>query len=149
MAKSTLNMPIYWEDKTNNDAIFVQTFVFIILDSYLHVYFEGIVQKGTYPPCLRMADRALFAGYLRLKPISLSCTHFMLRCALLSFCRNDCFQTSPVSIHGIWRLSLCHKISWEGYHPKYAHNQSKYNKTMCIWWDNSCAYPGAPFTNMV
>ena len=27
--------------------------------------FEGILQKGPYPPCLRMADRALLAGYPR------------------------------------------------------------------------------------
>ena len=26
---------------------------------------EGILPKGTYPPCLRMADRALLAGYPR------------------------------------------------------------------------------------
>ena len=28
-------------------------------------YIEGILPKGPYPPCLRMADRALLAGYLR------------------------------------------------------------------------------------
>ena len=27
--------------------------------------FEGILQKGPYPPCLRMADKALLAGYPR------------------------------------------------------------------------------------
>ena len=27
--------------------------------------FEGILPKGPYPPCLRMADRALLAGYPR------------------------------------------------------------------------------------
>ena len=27
--------------------------------------FEGILQKGPYPPCLRMAGRALLAGYPR------------------------------------------------------------------------------------
>ena len=27
------------------------------------VHFEGILPKGPYPPCLRMADRALLAGY--------------------------------------------------------------------------------------
>ena len=29
------------------------------------VYLEGIQQKGPYPPCLHMADRALLAGYPR------------------------------------------------------------------------------------
>ena len=28
-------------------------------------YIEGILPKGSYPPCLRMADRALLAGYPR------------------------------------------------------------------------------------
>ena len=27
---------------------------------------EGVLTKGPYPPCLRMADRALLAGYPRL-----------------------------------------------------------------------------------
>ena len=29
----------------------------------IHEYIEGILPKGPYPPCLRMADRALLAGY--------------------------------------------------------------------------------------
>ena len=28
-----------------------------------HHYIEGILPKGPYPPCLRMADKALLAGY--------------------------------------------------------------------------------------
>ena len=28
-------------------------------------YINGILPKGPYPPCLRMADRALLAGYTR------------------------------------------------------------------------------------
>ena len=31
---------------------------------YLHI--EGILPKGPYPPCVSMADRALFAGYPRI-----------------------------------------------------------------------------------
>ena len=30
-------------------------------------YIDGILPKGLYPPCLRMADRALLAGYPRYK----------------------------------------------------------------------------------
>ena len=30
-----------------------------------HPYIDGILPKGPYPPCLRMADRALLAGYHR------------------------------------------------------------------------------------
>ena len=32
---------------------------------YVHIYgyVDGILPKGSYPPCLRMADRALLAGY--------------------------------------------------------------------------------------
>ena len=35
--------------------------------SNLHpsTYIDGILPKGPYPPCLRMADRALLAGYPR------------------------------------------------------------------------------------
>ena len=29
------------------------------------MHMEGILPKGPYPPCLRMADKALFAGYRR------------------------------------------------------------------------------------
>ena len=41
------------------------------------VYIDGILPKGPYPPCLRMADRALLAAYPRyvrimcLRPVSL------------------------------------------------------------------------------
>ena len=28
----------------------------------LYIYIDGILPKGPYPPCLRMADRALLAG---------------------------------------------------------------------------------------
>ena len=30
-----------------------------------HAYIEGILPKGSYPPCLRMANRTLLAGYPR------------------------------------------------------------------------------------
>ena len=33
--------------------------------SYFATQFDGIMPKGPYPPCLRMADRALLAGYPR------------------------------------------------------------------------------------
>ena len=34
-------------------------------DLMINPYIEGIRPKGPYPPCLRMADRALLAGYPR------------------------------------------------------------------------------------
>ena len=33
--------------------------------SVIYIYIDGILPKGPYPPCLRMADRALLAGYPR------------------------------------------------------------------------------------
>ena len=33
--------------------------------SQRRIYIEGILPKGPYPPCLRMADRVLLAGYPR------------------------------------------------------------------------------------
>ena len=35
------------------------------LHKTLFVYIESLLPKGPYPPCLRMADRALLAGYPR------------------------------------------------------------------------------------
>ena len=32
---------------------------------FVTAYVDGIPPKGPYPPCLRMADRALLAGYPR------------------------------------------------------------------------------------
>ena len=34
------------------------------------IYIEGILPKGPYPPCLRMADRALLAGYPRYESVT-------------------------------------------------------------------------------
>ena len=34
-------------------------------DPIFNAYFDGILPKGPYPPCLRMADRALSTGYCR------------------------------------------------------------------------------------
>ena len=34
-----------------------------LLIQYLQPYIDGILPKGPYPPCLRMAYRALLAGY--------------------------------------------------------------------------------------
>ena len=39
------------------------------LDIFMRLYIEGILPKMPYPPCLRMADRALLAGYPRYKYI--------------------------------------------------------------------------------
>ena len=55
--------------------------------SRLHknAHFEGILPKGPYPPCLRMADRALLAGYPRFLSggvawyISLLCASHLVR----------------------------------------------------------------------
>ena len=34
---------------------------------WTHIYIYGILPKGPYPPCLRMADRALLARYPRIE----------------------------------------------------------------------------------
>ena len=38
----------------------------VFVDVSLNSDFDGILPKGLYPPCLRMADRALLAGYPRI-----------------------------------------------------------------------------------
>ena len=50
--------------------------------SYFKLSIEGILPKGPYPPCLRMADRALLAGYPRnvIPVVSLSSQGMSLQC---------------------------------------------------------------------
>ena len=72
-------------------------------------YIEGILPKGTYPPCLRMADKALLAGYPRYnRPLSdnpfkehlfVRHTHY---CLLLAFCIQICLLRCA-SIHNLHR----------------------------------------------
>ena len=42
------------------------TYYFINCPWLVMLQFDGILPKGPYPPCLRMADRALLAGYPRI-----------------------------------------------------------------------------------
>ena len=44
----------------------------IILSSGRYCNIDGILPKGPYPPCLRMADRALLAGYPRYMSLLIS-----------------------------------------------------------------------------
>ena len=37
----------------------------IRIRDFIYPHIDGILPKGPYPPCLRMADRALLAGYPR------------------------------------------------------------------------------------
>ena len=49
--------------------------------SFAKLYFEGILPKGPYPPCLRMADRALLAGYHRfVEDLFFSCQFVLKFC---------------------------------------------------------------------
>ena len=52
---------------------------------------NGILPKGPYPPCLRMADRALLAGYPRNANI-------YLRCNFLAIYRPVCLWTHCIGI---------------------------------------------------
>ena len=46
----------------------------------LYLYIEGILHKGPYPPCLRVADRALLAGYPRYLVYYLCCSLWQYSC---------------------------------------------------------------------
>ena len=61
-------------------------------------HFEGILPKGPFPPCLRMADRALLAGYPRLVKMrcvfivslkSHQCSTFILSCSMQCLVRME------------------------------------------------------------
>ena len=66
-----------WRGVSQNEGILVVLFEFNISYGTVlwrhptvwpfidHTYIDGILPKGPYPPCLRMADRALLAGYHR------------------------------------------------------------------------------------
>ena len=57
-----------WWPYTNNDTAF------------WHVdHIEGILPKGPYPPCLRMADRTLLAGYPRYISVLITCILFIFQ----------------------------------------------------------------------
>ena len=58
---------------------------------------DGILPKGPYPPCLRMADRALLAGYARLE---------MIMSGPLSGKQNHCLTELLIILFMIWMLCL-------------------------------------------
>ena len=70
---SKINDPLdlQWFHRTfNNKNIPASAMIqYIYIYIYIYIYRErereGILPKGPYPPCLRMADRALLAGYPR------------------------------------------------------------------------------------
>ena len=50
--------------KTETSIIFIVWHYILILWIFMSTsYINGILPKGPYPPCLRMADRAVLAGY--------------------------------------------------------------------------------------
>ena len=92
------------------------------------MFYFGILPKGPYPPCLRMADRALLAGYPPLQSL-LCCVkyHNILDHIIMAlYCINNC----PYSkVHGAnmgpigprwapcWPHGLCYLglVQWQCY----------------------------------
>ena len=71
--------------------------MFIVVISYFLVascnpYIEGMLPKGPYPPCLRMADRALLAGYPRYSHVFQGCYTGTIAIALSKFVWNKLEQ---------------------------------------------------------
>ena len=65
------------------------------------LYMEGILSKGPYPPCLRMADRALLAGYPQ---------YIIL---ILIPHNNPCFPAiPPLSLQQVAPARLRHHGTW-------------------------------------
>ena len=68
----------------------------------LHVtYIDGILSKGPFPPCLRMADRALLAGYPRYVQICISRINKGCTTCFISMMLVYIFVYVPVYDHSI------------------------------------------------
>ena len=77
-------------------------------------YFDGILPKGPYPPCLRMADRTLLVGYPRF--MLHNCNVICIRsCVVLLCCRYikicwvsvcDPYLHSARSLHMRWGIRV-------------------------------------------
>ena len=78
------------------------------------VYFDGILPKGPYPPCFRMTDRALLAGYPRFMVTLLEKNYHSTR----KHNRNliNCIQTRHISRIVIY-LQLQQKFNWAKWPP--------------------------------
>ena len=68
-----------------------QAIIWINDSKYIDAYIEGILPKGPYPPCLRMADRALLAGYPRYMHYSAWMSQW---CQAVSHYLNQCWLKS-------------------------------------------------------
>ena len=85
-------------------------------------YFEGILPKGPYPPCLRMADRALSAGYPRFERCYNSLT-------LVTTVKYDCGSTTLAYTYTKTTFPLTRKsingtlVSHWGWWRVFCHNQ--------------------------
>ena len=92
-----------WRNKFSEDLSFKMSSIGILYTATSHrksVQFDGILPKGPYPACLRMADRALLAGY-RQDMVS-SCLWQTMLCCILDF---SWFKHSRVV-----EISLLHKL---------------------------------------
>ena len=63
--------------------------------------FDGILPKGPYPPCLRMADRALFAGYTRIRVVRFTILH-----GTTAYTEYDEFHFTLFVFRYIWDIGL-------------------------------------------
>ena len=68
----------YQNDVADTSCDLISCNITVYLSSSLYVWrfsiIEGILPKGPYPPCLRMAVRALLAGYPRIIVLCVLCS---------------------------------------------------------------------------
>ena len=67
------------------------------VSSQLDAYIDGILPKGPYPPCLRMADRALLAGYLRYSRRSLGLNKWIMKVTNFNKCNTLNSQSASLN----------------------------------------------------
>ena len=69
---------------------------------YICIYIDGVLPKGPYLPCLRMADRALLAGFPR----------YMIVCVYISWGEVEVSVCMFVRQKGICNMYICLYVYW-------------------------------------
>ena len=101
-----------------------------------HMQLDGILPKGPYPPCLRMAYTVYPKKYAHGFCFAVLCcgytlTDFPISTRLTSLAlwqSNDCPSASKATL-----MNMDKYFMWINYERLHNHNKAKHNKTVCIF----------------